>query len=257
MFRIFRKNKEEFIIEESMREWIDSAFIWLLNSFNEDFIKKQKVLIPHYSDFPIKYDGQKESAYKTLEIVASQMNISAKEIHLDIYNEGHIEISTGGQGKIFLNQVEGDNYSVGLFWGKLADGKYHISLESTILNDPEKMVAVLAHEIAHIKLSEEKIKEEDIEPLTDLTTIIFGLGIFNANSAFKFEQSSNYWAYSTSGYLSQMEWAYALALYSYIRNEKSPDWINYLTKNIKYDFYKSEKSILNNLDKVLKSSRTL
>jgi hypothetical protein len=249
MLGFFKKN--EFIIDESMRKWIDTAFLWLIDSFTEDFIKAHKVLIPHYSDFPIAYDGQIESVIKTLQIVATHMKLSPDDIHLDLYSEGQTEISTGGQGRFFLKQVDGDKYSSGLYWGKQPDGKYHIGIESDKLKDPEKIVAVLAHEIAHIKLLCEGKIDENIEPLTDLTTIIFGLGIFNANAAFKFEQGNDYWAYSKTGYLSQMEWAYALALYAHIRDEKTPYWIEHLTKNIKSDFKKSTRFIVENLDKVL------
>ena len=61
------------------------------------------------------------------------------------------------------------------------------------LDEPENMVAVLAHEIAHIKLPGESRMEENDERITDLTTIFFGLGIFNANAAFQTFADSKYY----------------------------------------------------------------
>jgi len=85
------------------------------------------------------------------------------------------------------------------------------------------MVAVLAHEIAHIKLPGENRMEENDERITDLTTIFFGLGIFNANAAFQTFADSKYYGWSQSGYLTQMEWGYALSLFAFVREEQEPD----------------------------------
>ncbi len=46
------------------------------------------------------------------------------------------------------------------------------------------------------------------------------------------------------------EWGYALALYSFFRKEKNPEWIKYLTPNIKSDYIKSMGFIEANRDKV-------
>src|SRR5439155_16827567 len=129
------------------------------------------------------------------------------DIHLDIYAEGQSEIDTGGVfgNRIFMQQVEGEKYSGGLYWGKQEDNKYHIGLEQKKLTEPLDMIATLAHEFSHIKLLGEKRIENNNEPLTDLTTVIFGLGIFNANAAFQTRRGVDSWGCSKLGYLSQME----------------------------------------------------
>jgi hypothetical protein len=251
MFGLFRRNDNKFIIDESSREMIDSSFNWLITTFGNDFIKVQKILVPHYSDFPIVYNGQADCVIKTLEIVTTHMNVLPEEIELDLYTEGQSDIHTGS-GRVFLRQIKDEKYTSGLYWGKQDDGKYHIGLERKKIKDPEKMVAVLAHEIAHIKLLGEGRIEKNNESLTDLTTIIFGFGIFNANVSFKFYHDYDSWGYSKTGYLTQMEWGYALALYAYIRGERLPDWISYLTKNIRSDFKKSERFIDNNKEMYLR-----
>jgi hypothetical protein len=49
-----------------------------------------------------------------------------------------------------------------------------------------------------------------------------------------------------------MEWGYALALFAFIRSEKSPEWINHLTINIKSDFLQSERFIYENQERIFK-----
>jgi hypothetical protein len=154
-------------------------------------------------------------------------------------------------GRIFLKQEEGEKYSGGLYWGKQEDNKYHIGLEEKKLREPAEIVATLSHELSHIKLLGEKRLEKNNEPLTDLTTIVFGLGVFNANAAFQTKGGVDSWGWSKAGYLSQMEWGYALALFAYIRQEENPDWINFLTRNVKADFKQSSQFINKNKDKIL------
>jgi hypothetical protein len=110
------------------------------------------------------------------------------------------------------------------------------------------MIATLAHEIAHIKLLGENRMEENDETITDLTTIFFGLGIFNANAAFQTFNDSKSYGWSRSGYLTQMEWGYALSLFAYIRKEQQPQWADYLCKNVKADFKQGQNFISANED---------
>ena len=151
---------------------------------------------------------------------------------------------------MFGQRYEDQSYSAGLYLGQ-HDGKFLIALETDQINNFDKLTAKLPHEIAHIKiLGEGRLKEND-EYLTDLTTVFFGLGIFNANASFQQTSSHENWSHSQQGYLLQQEWGYALALYAYIRNETKPDWVKYLTPNIQSDFRKSEAFIRSNTDKVL------
>jgi hypothetical protein len=111
-------------------------------------------------------------------------------------------------------------------------------------------VATLAHEFSHIKLLGEKRLDLNDEHLTDLTPVVFGLGIFNANSAFKDFKSFDGYGHNSLGYLKQREWGYALALYAYFRYEENPGWLKFVTPNIRSDFKKSMEFINANTDKI-------
>jgi hypothetical protein len=247
MFGLFNKkdNIPPCPVKEERRQWLENAFCWLTETFGEDNIRNRRILTPHHTDFPIKYNGDPQTARDTIDILARQMEIYPDEIELTIYSNGENELSTGSPfgGKIYLKQFDDEKYSGGLYFDKQEDGKYHIGLEKEKLLLPEFMVATLAHELSHIKLlGEGRITEND-EPLTDLTTVVFGLGIFNANAAFATFRTINSSGWRKLGYLTQMEWGYGLALLAQLRNEKSPPWIAHLSKNVKSDFLKSEHFI--------------
>ena len=70
-------------IPEDNRVWLENSFLLLLNMFGKEETQNRKLLVPHHSDFPVKYTGDEPSAFDTLRIIAKQMEISYDDIHLD------------------------------------------------------------------------------------------------------------------------------------------------------------------------------
>lgn len=101
-----------------------------------------------------------------------------------------------------------------------------ITYSSSLLQNPIGLVATFAHELCHYLLA--AIAEEPpatwdaLEPLTDLCAIAEGFGVFLCNAAFQFTQWTNYdqqgWSWQRSGYLSEEEIAFALAVFC-VRNK--------------------------------------
>ncbi len=86
------------------------------------------------------------------------------------------------------------------------------------------MVATLAHELGHIHLlGHGRISDdvEDHEPLTDLLTVFFGMGIFTANAVMYEQYWENGvlsgWSMGRRGYLGMPVYGYALARFARLR----------------------------------------
>jgi hypothetical protein len=238
-------------IPEEKRVWLENALIWLINQFGLNKLLDKKTLLPEKEYFPINFDGLQHIANEILPILCEQMEIKINDIQINFYKEGGIESKNDFGQSIFTQQYQNKNYSAGLYFGKNEEGKFLIGLEESLLDKPSKLIATMAHELSHVKIMGENRLQNPDEKLIDLVTVFFGIGIFNANSAAIFYKNLNAWGYSKQGYLSQQEWGYSLALYSYIRHEVKPPWIMHLTPNIKSDFLKSKKFIEVNTDKVL------
>ncbi|MFT3934880.1 MAG: hypothetical protein QM726_14745 [Chitinophagaceae bacterium] len=239
MFSFFKKNRPaKCPVDNETRQWLEASINLLFDIFKRDRLHEKKVMIPHHSDFPIRYDGTELSALESLKIVCRQMDIPYDEIKIDFFTDGVSELDTGSPlngGRIFLSS-EGDKNTAGLYFGRDTDGLFHIALERKKLNLPENMVATLAHELSHVKLLGENRIDENDEKLTDLTTILFGMGIFNANSAFQTYTTIDSHGWRKMGYLTQMEWGYALALVEYKKKQKDQAWLKYLSPNVRQDF---------------------
>jgi hypothetical protein len=245
------RRKQECPVNEEIRVWIENTFIWLIKKLGEEKIKNVRTLLPIEDHFPVKSDDTTQIVNSVLKTVATQMDVDPEQIIIDFYQEEPLELKGDFGYTLFSQPDPEESYSAGLYQGKDENGHYLISIEKNQLKELDKLIATLAHEIAHIKILGEGLLEKNDEHLTDILTVFYGLGIFNANTSFKFYKQTDSWGFTKQGYLSQQEWGYALAIYAYIRNEKSPLWLKFLSKSVYSDYCKSEAFIYENTDKVL------
>lgn len=116
------------------------------------------------------------------------------------------------------------------------------------------MYAVIEYKLCNVKLLGELNLDFNDELLTDLTTVFFGLGIFNANDSFRFYQNTNNWGHQSTGYLTSNEWSYSLALFTYSQGNMNPEWKVYLNKTIRKDMERCLSWIEKNEDELCKKA---
>lgn len=239
-------------VSEEIRIWMENSYLWLMTQFGQETILNNRIVTPDYSSFPFSFTTEKEDAFNSLKTLCSQMRIEPSDIELYFYTDHIIEYNNQPGLRLSSIQDENESTSSGLYFNKNENGKFIIAIEEEQLKDSTNLIATIAHELAHIKILGEGRLSINDEYLTDLVTVFFGLGIFTANSSFRFYSKQDGWGYSRQGYLLQQEWGYALALYAYIREERTPSWINFLTPNIKSDFLQSEMYIYAHEDIILR-----
>ena len=201
---------------------------WLLEEFGADAFRGVTVVLPTDEFFPDSYSADEEDARALVDRVCAYMTVDPDLIETEFFDDG------GKQARRDFAYAEGSSECVTGHYQKRRD-KFVVSLESSQLSDPMSLVATSAHELGHVRLlGEGRVHGgfEDHEPLTDLLTVFFGLGIFTANSAFSFEGSSNGWQAQRRGYLSEEMFGYALALFAFMRGERSPAWSGYLEGSV-------------------------
>jgi hypothetical protein len=220
-------------VNDEQRVWLENAGAWLVKEFDIQ-LSQVTIVLPTQEFFPDTYRGEEEDVRKLLHRVCSYMKVSPDRLSLELLPGEHHEL------RDHLPSFEASH--------KGAAGQYHddgdtsrISLSADHLRDPMSLVAVIAHELGHVLLlADKKIARDrkDHEYLTDLLTVLLGLGIFTANSAFRFTQWTGGfkqgWRVQRLGYLTEPMFAYALALFAWTRGETRPDWSKYLEGNIKH-----------------------
>ena len=140
-----------------------------------------------------------------------------------------------GQSIVFGSQKSGGACGTFQMRGNLA----RITYDPKMLDDPIGLIATFAHELCHYVLAgvtDPPGGIETIEPLTDLATVHLGFGLFGANTAFNFQQSTSYdrqgWSYSRAGYLSEAEWSFANAVFFEMRGAAPASYEPYAKSSV-------------------------
>ena len=224
-------------VNEEERVWLEKGGAWLLNQFDIN-IDDLAVVLPTPEFFPDTYQGEEDDVEKLLVRVCSYMGVSRDRLSLELSSDKEEKI------RDHLPSFESKGRGAAGHYRETAD-QIRISLSTAYLRDPMSLVGVIAHELGHVLLLADKNiarDRKDHEFLTDLLTVQKGLGIFTANSAFRFTQWSGGfkqgWKVERLGYLSEPMFGYALALFAWTREENKPQWSRYLEGNVK-DHFKS------------------
>lgn len=224
------------------QQWVDDRMAWLSREFGRHRMLGAAVVLPTLEFFPDRYDGSREAVELLLKRLCGYMQIDPSRVHLKLYAEtGPLPASPLPANS--LQHVEPDG-AAGLY--QAADSRMTIWLETSRLVDPATVAATLAHELGHVHLlGERRITADapDHEPLTDLVTMFFGLGILTANSplrdrSWRQARVVDFGTITREGHLTSPVLAYALALVAWNRGELKPAWARHVRLDVRVPFRK-------------------
>jgi len=232
MFGWFR-SKPECPVDVDTRQWIDGRWQWLEGQFGLGRLCKAPVVLPRPEFFPDPYRSTDEDARRLLDRVCGYMDIDPATVEFSLYED---------RNPVYEGQWR--QGTAGLYHPEA--GKFRIWIEVTNLADPLAMVATMAHELGHVHLlghGRVSDEAEDHEPLTDLLTVFFGLGVFTANSVIReqYWHEGNYsgWSMGRRGYLGMPQYGYAFARFARSRGEDGAGWSRELRLDVRSAFQQS------------------
>jgi len=226
MFGLFKKETNEPTVTPQDKDWIEKNVDWFIQTFGLDKLASTPFILPTNENFPydnLKDDGQFQ---KLFEQLCRLWEISPNEIKVKFFDDFASKQWTTWIPHGKWNDAGGlysQEYTLG-------EKRFNIQLAKSNLNNPQLLVAVLSHELAHVKLlggNYVNRNDVDMEPLTDLACIFFGFGIFVANSC---QTKDIYWI-GRSGYLPNEIISYTNALICYITQSDSAEYLEYLNTN--------------------------
>lgn len=212
------------------QDWIESSMDWFVAEFGIERLHGQ-VVLPTDDHFPGVYRGTREDVRTVLYRLCKHMDIDPARVELEHYAadedpelSAYVPIHTESVGAAGHHRTR--------------DGRSVIGIRDDQASSPMSLLATIAHELGHaLLLGDGRIsaEREDHEPLTDLLTIFFGLGIFSANAAFEYSREVRgdygYTRTTRLGYLTEPMYGYGLARYAWLRGEADPGWARYLDTN--------------------------
>ncbi|SNT11218.1 hypothetical protein SAMN05421812_103216 [Asanoa hainanensis] len=207
-------------------EWVDTSLDWLLAEFGDERLRGT-VVLPNDEFFPGVYRGSRADVESVLRRLCVHMGVSRDRVELEHFaNDEVSELSD----HVPLNWAS----SGAAGHHRLRAGRSVIGIRDDQAAAPMALVATISHELGHVLLIGDgrvSADREDHEPLTDLLTVFFGLGIFGANAAFDYSVGGGYSRTSRLGYLTEPMFGYALARYAWLRGERNPAWAGHLDTN--------------------------
>lgn len=239
--------KRKSIVSMSDEVWLETSYQWFESAFQIN-LSTQTIILPTEEFLGFQFTGKTQDATQAMVYIAQVMNIDPKNIKLHFFSDFKpVDLTDDG---IQTKYVEGTQLNTGSYL-KVADNQYEIGIEKTILQKPMSLMAVIAYELAHIKLlGEGKIKKLD-EPLIDLSAALFGFVIFQANASVakmtSWSKHEQHFAWSVNGvasYLHHKVYAFLMAYWALKRGETKPEWWNMVDEDVLYDVKKAHKYLV-------------
>ena len=199
------------------KAWIEYRFAWLLEQLGARRLLDAQMIEPTDEFFPGEYRGTPADAEVMYRRVCKFMGVNPAEMELEVLPADDMP-SAGGH----YDRTEPTK-------------KPALRVSDAKIVDPEALVATLAHEVAHHILLGGGLmtgEEPDHELTTDLLPCVLGLGIFTANSTVRTAGGSSgtwhWWSFQRNGYMPSQGIGYALAIFAWLRDERSPKWKRHL-----------------------------
>jgi hypothetical protein len=211
-------------VDPCAKAWIERRFAWLIEQFGLKQWAHTPMIVPHPHYFPDAYDQTRAAAQVLLGRVCNYMKVTPTRVSLEFYSEANRPPF-----------VDANGYMTGGAAGLYQQGRKHrIMIENDQLLEPMHLVGTMSHELSHARLlGEGRVSndEYDHELLTDLNVVFHGLGIFLANAPRHWDGNFTRWPgteLKKPEYMTLPMLAYALGLWSWLRDEPKPFWLKHL-----------------------------
>ncbi|MBN2535949.1 MAG: hypothetical protein JXB88_23925 [Spirochaetales bacterium] len=228
-------------VDDEAGEWVENTGMMIFRLFGLNYLKAKPIIYPDMIFSGMEYKGREADVDFLVFQISHIMDIHAGSIRIEYTSgEAHEKVlnnfsfaPTSFSGTAGTYNEEAEGFQV----------VYKISLKRTLLKRPAHLIAVIIHELSHLKLEGERRIYETDEELTDLLSVFFGLGIFSANAVMPVTSSDGL---SKLGYLTPSLYGYALALWVLYKDADDKKIIPFLTSTVKDVFKKSVRYIRDN-----------
>lgn len=213
MWNPFRKTK---LLSAEDEYFQVECYRWLLTYFGGDgFYNQTDLVLPTQEYFPAKVNSNESAAETTFVQVLKHAGM--EDWPVELVSQDEDPVLQVGETLVVQNveQSPEGTFSVN------EKSEVKISYNPKLVSEPVNMVATFAHELSHYLTAHAPEPPpggwDNWEFATDIAATFLGFGIFQANSAVRFRQFSSNgimgWQSSRSGYLSEAEHSYALAIF--------------------------------------------
>lgn len=183
----------------------------LLASDGDRRFLRGPMLVPETRSFPDPWSPDAEGVHRLIRRIMQYAGLAAVPCAVERF----VYDGDPGDG----DGAQRGRHVVAFFEG-VHDGVCRFGVNCAQLGDPEFLIGVLAHEVAHAYRAIHGLVVEDRdaeEELTDLTTVFLGFGVFTTNNAHRTRRHHGSESTRSGGYLPPQVMALALATWTHAR----------------------------------------
>lgn len=200
------------------KTWTETHLQWLADQFGIDRLMNAQVVLPTEQFFPEEFQGTYDNVRLWMDLLCGYLEINPLNLELEILDDEQMPDAAG-----HYDATDPARKPV-------------VRIAQSTLDDPQSLLATLAHELSHeLLLGGGLLSPEDPnhEWVTDLLPVFFGLGIFAANSTVYHYHvndgaAAHHLEIGKQGYLPSHMLGYAMALFCWVRDEYRPEWTEHL-----------------------------
>jgi hypothetical protein len=229
------------------RDWTETWLAWCEQDFGVEAARRE-VALPLPPLLPAGFTGGPAEVNQLVAGVCAVMDVDPARLAVHCFE--------GPAPDELPARLRERHRTVGTYRKVLGRSLIELALREAA--DPAAFAAIVAHELGHVRLlGERRIDGIDVdhERLTDLVTVFLGMGVFNANTAYRFTRSASGFSVLPLGdltermltgnaldpthhlgYLTEREFGYALACWCRQRGESDPPWAAHLDSGARAAF---------------------
>ena len=205
-----------FLPNDEEREWLGRSLREIINKRGIAQFACAPLLTPSDDDFPDPWDGSVRAAHRLTQRLMQHAGLGKLNISLTALPDDDA-----------APEDVWDAGTAGWFSG-IDHGRARFGIRPKEIDDPEAVVGIMAHEVAHAWRQSCALVDPDRdaeEHLTDLTTVYLGFGILTTNVSERFRSwrklRASAYQLKSMGYLPPTAMSWLLALQASARDDRN------------------------------------
>ncbi|MDW3651434.1 MAG: tetratricopeptide repeat protein [Bacteroidia bacterium] len=212
------------------KQWVDDNFAAFIQIFGLPAKDSSPVII-NADFFPHVIADKKIRLPQLIEDLSQLFQLNAKHIRFAYIEDlKRKEVPKAIRKRNYETHVVQEEDSFTLF------------ISRNLLQEPRRLIFLLMYEFLQIKMLGSALIFEvmdDIGPFMCIAGVYFGLGVLISRNVYSYGKPNyEYWdsKWMSPGAAADEIMAYALALYTQLKEEKDPDWIKLLPSDFSIDY---------------------
>jgi len=231
------------LLDEAYAGWMFDVYAWALRNFDPDMFRDETILVtPSNEHFPGRANSAEEMAKLIFDRVVAYAGMAHWPLKLLTPDSCVLEPSSEVR---LVTAARGSRAAA----AAPSPGNLTLSYEPQHLNNPEVMIAVFAHTLAHYLGSSASEPPpggvENWPHVTELLAVFLGFGLMFANTALVLPRGGCCGGpvVRRQAYVSQHDITYALAIFSALKGLPQRDVLPHLKKSLRGHFKKALREV--------------